>query len=204
MGVSKGGHNKRKNTGGRRKQSRKKRAYEQKRPSAMTKLGGRRVRLVRVRGGGFKLRALRLNHGNISWRSEHCTRKTRLGDVMYNAANAEFVRTKTITKNAIVSVDATPFRQWYRNYYNIDLSKGESTKLKMDKTKFSKEQQKQIRERQKSRILPQNIEEQFKQGKILACISSKPGQVGRADGYILEGEELDFYMKKIQQRHKKH
>lgn len=202
MGVSKSGRDKRKNTGGKRKHRRKKRAYEKKRPASMTKIGSRRVRLVRVRGGKFKLRALRLNFGNVSWRSEHCTRKTRIGDVVYNAANAEYVRTKTITKNAIVTVDATPFKQWYRNYYNIDLSTGESQKLKQDKKKFSKEQLKAFKDRQKNRILPTNIQSQFKNGKLLACISSKPGQVGRADGYILEGEELDFYNRKIQQRHK--
>ncbi len=30
-----------------------------------------------------------------------------------------------------------------------------------------------------------------------ACLSSRPGQVGRADGYILEGKELEFYLRKI-------
>jgi small subunit ribosomal protein S8e len=31
----------------------------------------------------------------------------------------------------------------------------------------------------------------------LARISSRPGQTGRVDGYVLEGPELDFYSKKI-------
>ena len=39
--------------------------------------------------------------------------------------------------------------------------------------------------------------EGFQTGKVLACISSRPGQVGRVDGYILEGKELDFYSKKL-------
>lgn len=30
-----------------------------------------------------------------------------------------------------------------------------------------------------------------------ARISSRPGQVGRCDGYILEGAELDFYLRKL-------
>ncbi|KAG7238099.1 hypothetical protein INR49_031291 [Caranx melampygus] len=30
-----------------------------------------------------------------------------------------------------------------------------------------------------------------------ACIASRPGQCGRADGYILEGKELEFYLRKI-------
>ena len=33
--------------------------------------------------------------------------------VVYNASNNELVRTKTLVKNSIVQIDATPFRQWY-------------------------------------------------------------------------------------------
>ena len=40
------------------------------------------------------------------------TRKTRLLDVVYNASNNELVRTKTLVRNCIVHIDATPFRQW--------------------------------------------------------------------------------------------
>lgn len=35
---------------------------------------------------------------------------------------------------------------------------------------------------------------------ITASISSRPGQSGRADGYILEGKELEFYMKRIKSK----
>ena len=68
-------------------------------------------------GGNKKYRALRLDAGNISWASESVTRKTRIIDVMYNAANMEHVRTKTLTKGGIVSIDATPFRQYYAAHY---------------------------------------------------------------------------------------
>ncbi|XP_006884045.1 PREDICTED: 40S ribosomal protein S8-like [Elephantulus edwardii] len=44
------------------------------------------------------------------------------------------------------------------------------------------------------------LEEQFQQGKLLACIASRPGQCGRADGYVLEGKELEFYLRKIKAR----
>ena len=158
--------------------------------------------MVRVRGGNFKLRALRLHHGNFSWRSEHCTAKTRVIDVVYNAANDEYVRTKTLTKNAIVLIDGTPFKDFYRKRYNIDISQGSSKLLEFSESVSSKEKQK-IQKRRKSRVLPADIESQFKQNRIMACVSSKPGQVGRADGYILEGDELEFYIKKIAARHKK-
>lgn len=35
---------------------------------------------------------------------------------------------------------------------------------------------------------------------LAASVSSRPGQSGRADGYILEGKELEFYMKKIKSK----
>ena len=48
---------------------------------------------------------------NFSWSSESINRKTRIIDVVYNAANNELVRTKILVKNAIVVIDATSFRQ---------------------------------------------------------------------------------------------
>lgn len=35
------------------------------------------------------------------------------------------------------------------------------------------------------------LESQFSAGRLYASISSRPGQSGRADGYILEGKELE-------------
>lgn len=36
-----------------------------------------------------------------------------------------------------------------------------------------------------------------------ACVSSRPGQCGRADGYVLEGKELEFYLRKIKSKRAK-
>ena len=33
-----------------------------------------------------------------------------------------------------------------------------------------------------------------------ACVSSRPGQSGRCDGYILEGKELEFYQRKLRSK----
>merc|ERR1712006_21933 len=90
---------------------------------AMTKIGPKRVHSVRVRGGNTKFRAMRLDTGNFSWGSEVCTRKTRILEVMYNASNNELVRTKTLVKNAIIQIDATPFRQWYEAHYGVSVGK---------------------------------------------------------------------------------
>ena len=41
------------------------------------------------------------------------------------------------------------------------------------------------------------LERQFEAGRLYAVVSSRPGQSGRVDGYILEGEELAFYQRAI-------
>jgi len=57
--------------------------------------------------------------------------------------------------------------------------------------------------RNATRILEKTIADQFDKGRLYARISSRPGQCGAADGYVLEGEELAFYIKKLQQKKKK-
>ena len=57
------------------------------------------------------------------------TRKTRIIDVVYNASNNELVRTKTLVKNAIVQIDATPFRSWYESHYATPLGRKKGVKL---------------------------------------------------------------------------
>ena len=68
---------------------------------------------------------------------------------------------------------------------------------------MTKDEREEIEERQKEQTLPENIAKQFKAGRLLALVTAKPGQVGKADGYILEDEELEFYLKKIRERKKK-
>merc|ERR1712167_384299 len=60
--------------------------------------------------------------------------------------------------------------------------------------------QRKIDARKPGAKLDQHLEDQFTSGRLLACISSRPGQSGRCDGYILEGKELDFYLKKLERK----
>ncbi|XP_063406749.1 small ribosomal subunit protein eS8-like [Mytilus galloprovincialis] len=204
MGISRDKWHKRRKTGGRMTQMRKKRKFELGRPPANTKLGTQRIHTVRTMGGNKKYRALRLDQGNFSWGSEAIARKTRIIDVLYNASNNELVRTKTLVKSAVVSIDATPFRQWYEAHYAKPLGRKKNVKLteqeegvlnKLDKA--SKKLVKKYQERQKIAKVEQGLDEQFSASRVMAKLSSRPGKCGRADGYILEGKELEFYMKKI-------
>jgi small subunit ribosomal protein S8e len=136
------------------------------------------------------------------------TRKTRILDVVHNATNNELVRTKTLVKGAIVSIDATPFRQWYETHYGVQIGhkKGKKVAAKTDEAEEPKSKSSKLRiaARQKDRVLDPALDDQFASGRILACISSRPGQVGRADGYILEGKELEFYQKLVTKKKGKH
>ena len=203
MGISRDSRHKRRLTGGRMPIHKKKRAFEKARPVSNTKLVNdkSRIRRVRVRGGNYKFRALRLKEGNFNWASEATTRKTRILDVIYNASNNELVRTKTLVKNCIVQIDATPFAQWYLNHYGVNLVTKRGV-AKTEEKKRSDRSQSRITERQKDRVIDPKVTEQFAQQRLFACISSRPGQSGRADGYILEGKELEFYTKKIEARKK--
>lgn len=181
----------------------KKRKFEMGRQTSNTKLGNRRIRLVRTRGGNSKFRALRIDAGNFSWGSEAITRKTRVLDVVYNATNNELVRTKTIVKNCIVVIDSEPFRQWYLKHYDIDLNKKKAeTEKKTEEVKRSKHVLAGIKHRAAARIIDAKVAEQFNGGRVFAAISSRPGQTGRCDGYILEGKELEFYVKKLEKKKK--
>jgi len=202
MGISQAKWHKKRKTGGKRPTYKKKRKYEMGRPASMTKIGGYRVHLVRVRGGNIKRRALRLDTGNFSWGSEAIARKARIIDTVYNASNNELVRTKTLVKNAIISIDATPFRQWYEAHYATPIGRKKGAKLtEADEAIFNKKRSKKIQkkydDRKKTAKVDPLLEEQFQTGRILAAISSRPGQVGRADGYVLEGKELEFYIRKL-------
>ena len=202
MGISQDNWHKRKATGGKRNPIHMKRKYELGRPAANTKIGTKRIHLVRCRGGNLKHRALRLDTGNFAWASEGCTRKTRVIDTVYNASNNELVRTKTLVKGSIISIDAVPFRQWYEAHYAVPLGpKGKRKFTEEEEAKFNKQRskktQKKYTERQKTATVEPHLVEQFQAGRLLARVSSRPGQSGRCDGYILEGRELDFYLRKI-------
>jgi len=210
MGISRDSMHKRRETGGKKKAWRKKRKYELGRQPANTKLSSNKtVRRVRVRGGNVKWRALRLDTGNYSWGSEAVTRKTRILDVVYKASNNELVRTQTLVKGAIVQVDAAPFKQWYLQHYGVEIGRkkkvaakkeGEEAEAVAEEAKKSNHVIRKLEKRQQDRKIDAHIEEQFGGGRLLAAISSRPGQCGRCDGYILEGKELEFYMKKIQRK----
>lgn len=156
---------------------------------------------MRTRGGNHKYRALRLDSGNFAWASEGCTRKTRVIVVAYHPSNNELVRTNTLTKSAVVQVDAAPFRQWYEAHYGQPLGRRRQLKQGTAPTEEVKKS-KSVEKKQAARFaaggkVDAALEKQFEAGRLYAVVASRPGQSGRVDGYILEGEELAFYQRKL-------
>ncbi|KAG6793585.1 hypothetical protein POTOM_002800 [Populus tomentosa] len=183
MGISRDSMHKRRATGGKKKAWRKKRKYELRRQPASTKLSSNKtVRRIRVRGGNVKWRALRLDTGNYSWGSE--------------------------------AVDAAPFKQWYLQHCGIDIGRKKKTtaakkegehiskldgfllilsilkhyrrncEAVIEEVNKSNHVLRKLEKRQQTRKLDPHIEEQFGSGRLLASISSCPGQCGRADGFL--------------------
>jgi small subunit ribosomal protein S8e len=189
MGITRDSIHKKRLTGGKKKLWRKKRKHEMGRQPSNTKIGKKQVTQIRVRGGNIKKRALKLDHGNFSWISASVTRKARILSVIYNSTNNELVRTNTLVKGSIIFIDSAPFKNWSKEI-NIQ-NKKESRSKEVSSKKQSIHQKNEFENL---------LFEQINSGKILARICSRPGQSGRSDGYILEGAELEFYIKKI---HKK-
>ena len=178
------------------------RAFEKGRQPANTRIGAKRIHLVRTRGGNRKFRALRLDSGNFSWGSEGVARKTRVIGVAFHPSNNELVRTNTLTKSAVVQIDAAPFRQWYEAHYGSSLGRRRQAKGKETEAVEDKKRSKSVEAKQSERLKAMGkvdvaLERQFEAGRLYAVIASRPGQSGRCDGYVLEGEELAFYQRAI-------
>ncbi|GAB7360347.1 hypothetical protein MBLNU230_g8305t1 [Neophaeotheca triangularis] len=200
MGISRDSRHKRSASGAKRAYYRKKRAFEKGRQPANTRIGAKRIHLVRTRGGNRKFRGLRIDSGNFSWGSEGISRKVRIIATAFHPSNNELVRTNTLTKSAVVQVDAAPFRQWYEAHYGQGIGRRRQQKTAQDSEELKKSksvQQKQHERYAKAGKVEPSLERQFEASRLYAVVASRPGQSGRVDGYILEGEELAFYQRAI-------
>merc|ERR1711973_44695 len=197
MGLNRDRRHKRRATGGRMPVHQVKRKYERAGNPAMTKLGEKKVKTVRVRGGNIKYRALRLNEGSMTWCSKNRSQKFRFTGVVYNAVSNELVRTNTITKGTIVTLDTTNIKNYLQEKYGVAINKNNTLKAVADRQNNTAQESEQwVEEMEKKIHLCPIFREYLAKGKLYGKVVSRPGQHGIADGYILEGQELAFYAKK--------
>ncbi len=92
----------RKISGGRIRMARKKRRYELGREPVHTHIGDRRIKIVRVRGGNYKIKVLRDTFVNVYNPKTGKAEKVKVISVVENPANPHFAQRNIITKGAIV------------------------------------------------------------------------------------------------------
>ena len=108
----------------------------------------------------------------------------------------------------IAAPPCRPFRQWYEAHYGTTVGRKQKKKTEgeadvpAEPVKQSKSVKSKIAKRQEGRVLDSNLNSQFDTGRLLAAVSSRPGQCGRCDGFILEGKELEFYVKRMARKKK--
>ena len=203
MGITRSSKTKRRLTGGRMPIHRKKRKFEMGRQPSLTKLGEKKIIEVRGRGCQKKKRALKLNEGNFMWISEKVSRKCKIVEVVFNATNNELVRTQTLVKNCIVAIDPTPFKYyWYIHYDDNKITRMPEISDPDRKKRLEEKRNKHKKAHPYKDQLDKlgRFFELLNKGRLYACITSRPGQVGKADGYLLEGKELEFYVKKVEKK----
>lgn len=173
MGLSRSNRHKRRKTGAKKGISCKKRKFHKARQPSNTKIGEDKLQLLRCRGGVIKKRALRLSSGNFTCRTHGFSCKAKIEQVMYHPSSNELMRTNTLTKGAVIKLDSTQFKEKFNSILSSDCE------LKS-----------------KDPLFFSNLDAD----KLYGVIMSRPGQCGRADGYILEGDELNFYINKFKKK----
>ncbi|RLG70279.1 MAG: 30S ribosomal protein S8e [Methanobacteriota archaeon] len=100
------GRSKRKKSGGRLRPHRKKRLYELGREPAETRVGEeKKVKRIRTRGGGEKLRLKVTPTANVTDRRTGRGRVVRILGVKHNPANIHYARQNIITRGAIIETE---------------------------------------------------------------------------------------------------
>lgn len=99
------GQSTRKSTGGRLRHARKKRKHEMGREQTETRIGERRAKAIRVRGGSSKIRLLAAENANVINPKTMETKKCKILSVIANPANPHFVRRNIITKGALIKTE---------------------------------------------------------------------------------------------------
>jgi len=102
MGIWQG-RSLRKISGGRIRMARKKRRYELGREPVYTHIAPVRRKIVRVRGGIYKVKLLRGNVVNVYNPKTGKSEKANIISVLENPANPHFAQRNIITKGAIVN-----------------------------------------------------------------------------------------------------
>ena len=95
----------RKQTGARYKDFRKKKQYELGREPSFTKLGKKRMLVIRVMGANRKLRLLSAETANLFDPKSKLYKQVKIKTITDNPANRHFVRRNIMTKGSVIDTE---------------------------------------------------------------------------------------------------
>ena len=95
----------RKQSGGRYKDYRKKRQFELGRQPSFTKLGKKRVQVIRTMGSNRKLRLLSADTANLFEPKSKTFKQAKIKTITDNPANRHFIRRNIMTKGSIIETE---------------------------------------------------------------------------------------------------
>ena len=96
---------KRKPSGGRYKAHRKKKQFELGREPSFTKLGKKRMQVIRVMGANRKLRMLSADTANLFNPKTKKFQQIKIKTITDNPANAHFIRRNIMTKGSVIDTE---------------------------------------------------------------------------------------------------
>ena len=96
---------KRKQSGARYKDYRKKKQYELGREPSFTKLGKKRIQSIRTMGANRKLRLLSADTANLFDPKSKSFRQVKIKTITDNPANRHFVRRNIMTKGSVIDTE---------------------------------------------------------------------------------------------------
>ena len=96
------GRSKRRHTGKLYKRFRKKRKYELGREYIEALIGERKIKKIRVRGGGYKIRLFKEKYANVYVPSQKKVVRAEIKSVIENRAHIHFSRRNVLTKGAVI------------------------------------------------------------------------------------------------------
>lgn len=95
----------RKQTGALYKDYRKKRQYELGREPSFTKLGKKKVQIIRVMGANRKLRMLSADTANLFDPKSRTFKQAKIKTITDNPANRHFIRRNIMTKGSVIDTE---------------------------------------------------------------------------------------------------
>jgi len=96
---------KRKPSGSKYHDYRKKKFYDAGSVPTLTKIGETKIKTVRVKGGTSKVRVMLNNNANVYDPKSKKYEKVKIKTVVENPANRHFIRRNIITKGAVIDTD---------------------------------------------------------------------------------------------------